>query len=713
MQKEEILQNLDFEAFYASELPSLKATNGKGMALCPFHNDTKPSLSVDLKTGHFHCFGCSAKGSVFDFYMRKHGVGFKEAKEALATQAGLLSEPQRKIVKTYNYTDESGNLLYQVVRYEPKGFAQRRPDGNGGWIWNLDGVRRVLYNLPEVIKAEVVFLTEGERDCENLRELGLVGTTNAMGAGKWRTEYNQHLKEKDVVILSDNDPEGKKHALDVAKSLIGVAKSVKLIDLPNLPEKGDISDWTGNQKAEGKDNETIRDSLLNIIGKTPEWQPPKEVALIDQLLKWNDIAMLDVKTEYLLEGLIPSGAITLLFGRGGIGKTWLALQISRTIAEGLPFGNLQTIKTPVYYVDFENPLAVLKERIEKIGKAQNLYIWHISNQISPPRLDSLEWIQYQELPPGLLIFDTLRASHLSDENDSRPIAVIMGRLKELREKGFTILLLHHTPKSNENIFKGSTALLDLADCILGLEEIREFEAVEFDTENLYRLGTRIKTRYAPAQVFLGFNPEKGFEITEDPDIKKMEAIYRILKELNPLPNQRELKEKIKEEFDYTDKQMRKLLKKGENLYWDVKDGLKKSKIYTPKESVSVCHHIYSGHTDILKPATDTQKENNIPQTFNNTGLVSVSKGAYHTDTLDNLFNGLYKETLDKLEQEGAGKISWEELDRRNPEIKQAEDKLNEIWLAGKEGEATLKEFKEALERWEQLMIEGAKKLKRN
>jgi hypothetical protein len=290
----------------------------------------------------------------------------------------------------------------------------------------------------------------------------------------------------------------------------------------------------------------------------------------------------------------------------------------------------------------------------------------------------------------------------------------MQRLKELREKGFTLLLLHHTPKSNENIFKGSTAILDLADHILGIEEVKDSEAIEFDTKSLYQFGTRIKTRYEPSQFFLSFNSEKGFMVTKDPDMEKMKVVYKILKELDPLPNQRELKEKIKEEFDYTDKQMRKLLKKGENLYWDVKDGLKKSKIYAPRESVSVCHHIYTGHTDTLKPTTynlpDTQKENNIPQTLDNTGLVSVSEGAYHTEKLDNLFNNIYKEALTKLNQM-VGDVDLNELNKRNPEIKQAEDRLNEVWKAGREGKATLEEFKKTLNRWYQLTIEEAEKLK--
>jgi hypothetical protein len=95
------------------------------------------------------------------------------------------------IVATYDSRDGSGKLRYQVVRREPKSFYQRRPDGAGGWINNLDAVERVLYRLPELMAAdpaEIVWIPEGEADVQNLVRLGLVATTNAGGAGKWRRE---------------------------------------------------------------------------------------------------------------------------------------------------------------------------------------------------------------------------------------------------------------------------------------------------------------------------------------------------------------------------------------------------------------------------------------------------------------------------------------------------------------------------------------------
>lgn len=153
---------------------------------------------------------------------------------------------RREIVAKYNYRDENGALLFQAVRYEPKNFGQRRPVGHHKWKWNLDGVRRVLYRLPELCDAdttELVFLPEGEKDVDGLLKLGLVATCNPMGAGKWQQDYNEALRGRRVAILPDNDDSGQRHAAQVARWLHGIAAEVRIIELPDLPHKGDVSDW--------------------------------------------------------------------------------------------------------------------------------------------------------------------------------------------------------------------------------------------------------------------------------------------------------------------------------------------------------------------------------------------------------------------------------------------------------------------------------------
>jgi hypothetical protein len=166
---------------------------------------------------------------------------------------------KKKVIATYDYKDESGELLYQVVRYEPKDFRQRRPNGNGGWIWNLEGVRRVLYRLPELLRADKnqwVFVVEGEKDVGKLSDEGLVATTCAMGAVKWEDGYSEFLNDRErIAIIPDNDESGRKHAKQIAESLIGVGVKPKIIELAGVPGKGDVSDWLDN---DGSKDELIK-----------------------------------------------------------------------------------------------------------------------------------------------------------------------------------------------------------------------------------------------------------------------------------------------------------------------------------------------------------------------------------------------------------------------------------------------------------------------
>jgi putative DNA primase/helicase len=175
-----------------------------------------------------------------------------------------------RIVATYDYRDENGDLLFQVVRKSNKDFPQRRPDGKGGWIYNLDGVEKVLYRLPELIDADpeaTVYIPEGEKDVDRLHELGLVATCNPMGAGKWRDRYTEHLRGRNVVVLADNDEKGRRHAIHVLRSLHGKAKSVRLVEFPELPHKGDVSDFLLARPL---------DALLVRVEEAPEWKPPAE-----------------------------------------------------------------------------------------------------------------------------------------------------------------------------------------------------------------------------------------------------------------------------------------------------------------------------------------------------------------------------------------------------------------------------------------------------
>ncbi len=217
---------------------SPKKRGANHMAKCPAHDDQHASLSVSEGSDGRALVYCHA-GCAAEEIVAKLGLSLKDLMPQNMDHTGGP-------VATYNYKDRDGHVLYRVVRFPPKEFRQCRLHEKGGWAWNLNGVKRVLYRLPELLAADpskLVFVVEGEKDCDRLRSLGLAATTNPGGAGKWRDDYNEALRGRHVVIIPDNDDSGRKHASQVAGRLQGVAATVKIVRLGGLPEKGDVSDW--------------------------------------------------------------------------------------------------------------------------------------------------------------------------------------------------------------------------------------------------------------------------------------------------------------------------------------------------------------------------------------------------------------------------------------------------------------------------------------
>lgn len=232
---------------------------------CPAHDDRHPSLSLRCtEDGRIlvHCFaGCPssevlrALGLTLRDLMppKASGPGYRAYRAKRVSPRpqmaqGAPAHPTGKlgtIVATYDYFDERRQFVCQVVRFEPKAFRQRTLCGDQ-WIWSIHGLRPPLYRLPELLAAPVdewVFLVEGEKDVEALRQIGLVATCNIQGAGKWKAYYNQWLSGRSLCLLPDNDEAGQRHAQLVSQSLTGFARCMHILELPNLPHKGDASDW--------------------------------------------------------------------------------------------------------------------------------------------------------------------------------------------------------------------------------------------------------------------------------------------------------------------------------------------------------------------------------------------------------------------------------------------------------------------------------------
>lgn len=209
---------------FLERLEGVRPAGSGYVAICPAHDDREASLGV----------GEGEEGILLTCHA---GCQTSDVLEALGlTFADLFfhsvnhGEPEA----VYDYVDEIGDLLYQAVRFPGKKFRQRHlDDETGEWVWNLDGVRRVLYRLPEVMQAvqegRTIYLCEGEKDVEALRAVGRTATCNPMGAGKWRPEYAQFFHGANVVIVADRDEPGRNHAEAVKQSLQGIARNIWVV----------------------------------------------------------------------------------------------------------------------------------------------------------------------------------------------------------------------------------------------------------------------------------------------------------------------------------------------------------------------------------------------------------------------------------------------------------------------------------------------------
>lgn len=251
------------DAQQVAELCGGAKSSGQGwVCRCPAHDDANASMSITEKDGKllYYCHaGCDQK-TLHEVITNMTGPSNLPVQH---TPSPGKKAPVAHIVDTYDYTDEHGELVYQVCRMEPKTFLQRRKPRDSdpmetiksGWVWNLKDTPLYPFNLVELLKLPLqksIIIVEGEKDVIRLAQIGVVATTNSSGAGKWRPEFAKYFKGRTVIIIPDNDPAGHNHAVDVWESLDNIASRIKIVHLPGLGQKQDMSDWldNGNTKAD-------------------------------------------------------------------------------------------------------------------------------------------------------------------------------------------------------------------------------------------------------------------------------------------------------------------------------------------------------------------------------------------------------------------------------------------------------------------------------
>jgi AAA domain len=493
-----------------AKFPDHKSTGrGKWMAKCPCHDDRHASLSISEGTDGralIHCHaGCqtmniiAAIGLVMSDLMPLRDPSHN----------GNGQSHQKQIVAEYDYVNAEGDLLYQAVRYEPKEFRQRRPDGRGGWLHNMDGITRVLYRLDQLQQADpdqVVFVVEGEKDADRLATEGLIATTNVGGAGKWRPEYSECLRGSRAVILSDNDEAGRNHGAAVARSLSGKAADVRVVDLPGLPPKGDVSDYL--------DAGGTAKSLLALVDATPIWKPADLSKAIESAMP--NIPIGDKDTEPVLE-LISAGELTCgfkelkalvidqlmretevanLVSTSKANKTHTAISIALSICTGRAWLNRFPVRQGnVLYIDAELHRQTFAHRLARIAKAMGVLSSEFADKLDVltlrGRLRDLFALEsfFRSIPKWkytIIVIDAIYRlmPRGFDENSNADITALYNRVDQYAElTGSAILCVHHSTKGNQSgkdvvaIGSGAGAQSRAVDAHITMRQHREDDCV--------------------------------------------------------------------------------------------------------------------------------------------------------------------------------------------------------------------------------------------
>jgi len=451
---------------FLSHFKNVRKTSNGWQACCPAHEDKKASLSISVKEEKILLYdhaGCSHEAIL-------------EAADLKAKDLFLDSKPsggKPEISVIYDYTDEKGETLFQTVRFIPKDFRQRRPDGRGGWEWNLKGVRLVPYRLPDLLKSSQVCIVEGEKDADNLWKHGIPATCNPMGAGKWHAEWSKLFEGKEVVILPDLDEPGRKHAFDVGKKLYGHALRIRVLELPKKPHVKDVSDWF----AQGG----TKDELLKLIAEAKEWRPPGAKPPLPLLKAFTASDLEDMifpEPKWAVPGLLPEG-LTILAGRPKRGKSWMGLGIALAVASGgKALGKIDVEKGDALYLALEdnprrlqNRLAVLKDPGTSLPSRL-----HLVTEFLPLQMGGMQslllWLD-KHPKTHLVVIDTLGRILPTGKGNSNQFVddyQFVGKLQKLAiDRGIAFLIIHHIRKQGAEYaldrVAGTTGITGAADSV--------------------------------------------------------------------------------------------------------------------------------------------------------------------------------------------------------------------------------------------------------
>jgi len=448
------------------------------------------SKSVDLVKGTWFDHEQNVGGGVADL------IKSFEPNTNIADKMAQFGMPKNdapvRTERVWNYTDETGNVAYQVVRIDDgssKTYRQRRVDQETGEIlWGMQGVTALPYNLPALRSStKPVFIVEGEKCADALISAGLIATTNHGGAGKWWPSLTQHFNARNVIIVPDNDAPGEKHARIVADALTGTAKSIRILRLPFLKPKGDVADWMA-------DGGTVEE-ITGLAKKAPlydpltaEQHPIEQNEPIDpaqkprvELIPWEGLQ--DVPVKWLIKELVPAQSFAALYGKPGSYKSFVALYLATMIATGQPAFDKETAPGDVIYLAGEGGSGLKARRdalIKKYDIDGKVRIHFIKAQLNlrstVADLEALiAAIQDASLKPVLIIIDTLaRAFGGGNENSSEDMGAFIGHIGQLQARLTTaVMIVHHSGKDEAKGQRGHSSLLGAVDTELEVIKVSE------------------------------------------------------------------------------------------------------------------------------------------------------------------------------------------------------------------------------------------------
>ena len=469
---------------------------------CPFHEDRTPSFSVNFEKGTWCCHAGCGGGGVLDFEEKFSRCDRDTARKNVSTILGepVFASGSARPVAIYQYHDAQGNLAFEKLRYEPKRFVQRKPNGKGGYEYKLGDIRKPLYRLPELLVAKHIVVCEGEKDCDNvlrvLGEKGIAATTNFDGAGKWRDADSIYFAGKQVVVLSDNDDIGRAHAQKVAASVYRHAVGVRVVSLRDLPEHGDVSDYL----AMGHSS----DQLLQELKTAPQWFPKEEPQKLFVPAP-TFVAQVPDQIDWMVEGVIERGANGFFAANPKTGKSWAATDLAISLALGcdwLGFAIPRPVR--VALVSREDNPGLTAWRIKHLFTAKeshspwllesNLFV-NSRRQCPEMMLDNPE--QMAELSKALksfeaefVIFDVFNVMHAADENDNTAMRQVLQRLSQLQaEVGCSIGVIHHYSKASDpslpltQRLRGAGAIAGWCEWLVGIsmaDQAAKIRCMEFD-----------------------------------------------------------------------------------------------------------------------------------------------------------------------------------------------------------------------------------------